>query len=109
VFELRYFCDTHDYYASRNEPLPGYFVHWQKKLRHLAVGGPGFGHVETSLMGHLRTLKTLTLQDQRKKNKAKSATLLKVVWNSGMPGQNKPQRSLLSARRSYGREERPSR
>lgn len=79
VFELRYLCNTHDYYVSRNEPLPSYFVHWQKKLRHLAVRGPGFGHVETSLMGHLRTLKTLTLQDQRKKSKAKSATLLKVV------------------------------
>jgi hypothetical protein len=59
VFELRYFCDAHGYYESRNELFLDYFVDWQKKVRHLAVQGAGFGYLETSLMVHFRTLKTL--------------------------------------------------
>lgn len=76
------------------QPLPHHVICWQKKLRHLAIGGDNFDEWETNRMEYLGTLKTLVLEDpeddyyltreEKEDWKGETIALLENIWRPHM-------------------------
>jgi hypothetical protein len=89
-FEFRYFCGVFHSSSIDKRVIPEFWINWQKKLHHLALGGKRFDEPnEVCLMENLGTLKTLVLQhrDYGLEDENVKKTLEKV-WSPYLADQN---------------------